>query len=73
MEFDYINRVFHQIASKHTQLALNVNNIELAKRQGINEKVVRRLLDLDHVSRIVRLETALENFDIQTHFLVSAG
>lgn len=44
----------------------NVNNVELAKRLGVNEKVVRRLLDLDHISRIDRLETALKHFEI-TH------
>jgi len=43
----------------------NVNNVELAKRLGVNEKVVRRLLDLDHISRIDRLETALEYFGIE--------
>ncbi len=43
----------------------NVTNVELAKRMGVNEKVIRRLLDLDHVSRIDRLETALDNFGIQ--------
>ena len=43
----------------------NVNNVELAKRLGVNEKVVRRMLDLDHISRIDRLETALEHFGIE--------
>jgi len=48
----------------------NVNNVELAKRMGVNEKVVRRLLDPDHVSRIDRLETALEHFEIQLQLSV---
>jgi antitoxin HicB len=48
----------------------NVNNVELANRLGVNEKVVRRLLDLDHVSRIDRLETALEHFEIQIQLSV---
>ncbi len=43
----------------------NVNNVELAKRLRVNEKVIRCLLDLDHISRIDRLETALEHFGIQ--------
>jgi antitoxin HicB len=43
----------------------NVNNVELAKRLGVNEKVVRRLLDLDHISRIDRLEAALRHFEIE--------
>ncbi len=42
-----------------------VNKVELAKRLAVNEKVIRRLLDLDHVSRIDRLETALGYFGIQ--------
>jgi antitoxin HicB len=48
----------------------NVNNVELAERLGVNEKVVRRLLDLDHISRIDRLETALQHFDIQLQLSV---
>ena len=48
----------------------NVNNVELAKHLGVNEKVVRRLLDLDHISRIDRLETALEHFEIQLQLSV---
>jgi antitoxin HicB len=48
----------------------NVNNVELSKRLGVNEKVVRRLLDLDHISRIDRLETALEYFGIQLQLSV---
>ena len=43
----------------------NVSNVELAKRLGVNEKVVRRLLDLDHISRIDRLEAALGHFGIE--------
>ena len=48
----------------------NVNNVELARRLGVNEKVIRRLLDLDHVSRIDRLEIALEQFGIQLQLSV---
>jgi len=43
-------------------LALSANhtsNVDLAKRLNVTEKVVRRLLDLDHASRIDRLEAAL--------------
>ena len=32
----------------------------LAVRLGINEKIVRRLLSLDHISRIDQLETAVK-------------
>ena len=48
----------------------NVNNVELAGRLGVNEKVVRRLLDLAHISRIDRLETALDHFEIQLQLSV---
>jgi antitoxin HicB len=48
----------------------NVNNVELAKRLGVNEKVVRRMLDLDHISRIDRLETALAHFEIELQLSV---
>lgn len=47
-----------------------VTNIELAERLGINEKVVRRLLDLDHMSRIDRLESALRLFDVKLQLSV---
>jgi antitoxin HicB len=36
-----------------------ITNVELAGRLGVNEKVVRRLLDPDHRCRIDRLEEAL--------------
>lgn len=38
----------------------NMSKVGLAELLDVNEKVVRRLLDLDHVSRIDRLESALE-------------
>ena len=36
-----------------------VTNVELARKLGVSEKVARRLRDLDHPSRIDRLEAAL--------------
>lgn len=36
-----------------------ISNVELARRLDVDEKAVRRLLDLDHPSRIDRLEEAL--------------
>jgi len=36
-----------------------LSNVELADRLGVNEKVVRRMLDPDHRSRIDRLENVL--------------
>jgi len=41
----------------------NMTNVSLAKELGVSEKVIRRLLDLDHVGRIDRLEDALAFFD----------
>ena len=41
-------------------LSINkISNVEFAEQLGVTEKVVRRLLDLDHSSRIDRLENAL--------------
>jgi antitoxin HicB len=36
-----------------------VTNVELARRLGISEGAVRRLVDLDHRSHIGQIETAL--------------
>jgi antitoxin HicB len=41
----------------------NMTNVRLAQELGVSEKVIRRLLDLDHVSRIDRLEEALAFFN----------
>jgi len=38
----------------------NVSNVELARALRVNEKVIRRMLDPDHRSRIDRLENALD-------------
>ncbi len=48
----------------------NMSNVALAKQLGVNEKIVRRLLDLDHVSRIDRLESALKYFSLQLELSV---
>ena len=42
-----------------------MSNVTLAEHMGVTEKIIRRLLDLDHVSRIDRLESALAYFDLQ--------
>ena len=42
-----------------------MSNVTLAENMGVTEKIIRRLLDLDHVSRIDRLESALAYFDLQ--------
>ncbi len=49
---------------------LSMSNVTLAERLGVDEKIVRRLLDLDHVSRIDRLETALEYLGLQLELSV---
>lgn len=48
-----------KLALATVMAAEGVSNVELARRLGVNEKVVRRLLDLDHVNQINRLEEAL--------------
>lgn len=37
-----------------------VNNSELARRLGVRETVVRRMLDPDHHTKSEKLQTALE-------------
>ena len=41
-----------------------VSNVDLAQQLGVNEKVVRRMLDPDHRSRIDRLEDALDRLGL---------
>ena len=48
-----------KLALATVMAAEEVSNVALARRLGVNEKVVRRLLDLDHASQIDRLEEAL--------------
>ena len=50
---------------------VNMSNVVLAERLGVNEKIVRRLLDLDHVSRIDRLESALRYFGLQAELSIT--
>ncbi len=39
---------------------LKINNSELARKLGLTEAVVRRMLDPDHATRTAKLEAALE-------------
>lgn len=39
--------------------AADVSNVDLAKRLGVTEAVVRRLVDLDHASKIESIQAAL--------------
>jgi len=41
-------------------LQRNVNNTELAKRLGVSETVVRRMLDPEHATKPEKLQAALE-------------
>jgi len=50
---------------------ISMSNVALAEHLGVNEKIIRRLLDLDHVSRIDRLESALEFFGLQLELSVT--
>ena len=36
-----------------------VSNVELARRLGVRETVVRRMLDPDHATKSIRIEAAL--------------
>ena len=49
---------------------LSISNVTLAECLGVDEKIVRRLLDLDHISRIDRIETALECLGLQLELSV---
>lgn len=53
--------VFHsaKLALLTAMIEAGVTNVELARKLNVSEKVARRLRDLDHVSRIDRLEAAL--------------
>ena len=43
----------------------NINNSELARRLGVTETVVRRLVDPDHASRIERVQGALTALGVE--------
>ncbi|MBE7381267.1 MAG: hypothetical protein F6J95_007635 [Leptolyngbya sp. SIO1E4] len=46
----------------------NLSNIELADKLGVDEKTVRRMLDLDHATKIGVIESALRNiFNYHLH------
>ncbi len=49
-----------------------LTNVQLAHMLNVNEKVVRRLLDPDHVSRIEKLESALACFNQRLDVAVRA-
>ena len=51
-----------KIALRREMRAHGVNNSELARRLGVAENHVRRLVDLDHRSRIDDVERALKAF-----------
>jgi len=47
-----------------------VSNVGLARRLGVTEKVVRRMLDPDHRCRIDRLEDALDQLGLSLEVMV---
>ena len=47
-----------------------ISNVDLAQQLGVNEKVVRRMLDPDHRSRIDRLEDALNCLGVRVELTV---
>ena len=54
-----------KLALALAMLEANMSNVALAECLGVSEKAVRRLLDLDHISRIDRVESALAYFGLQ--------
>jgi antitoxin HicB len=48
-----------KLALLTAMIEAGVTNVELARKLSVSEKVARRLRDLDHPSRIDRLEAAL--------------
>jgi antitoxin HicB len=42
-----------------------ISNVELARRLGVTENVVRKLLDLDHRSHIGQVEAALAKLGVR--------
>lgn len=51
-----------KIALHHAMVEADISNSELARRMGISETIIRRLLDLDHASKIERIADALDHF-----------
>ena len=64
MGFEYVYLSFI-LAIRAYMSDSGMSNVTLAEHMGVTEKIIRRLLDLDHVSRIDRLESALAYFDLQ--------
>lgn len=48
-----------KLALRETMRSQRVNNSELARRLGVNERVVRRMLDPDHATKADRIQNAL--------------
>jgi len=48
-----------KLALYQTMREQKISNVELSKRLGVTEAVVRRLLDPDHSSKIEKVESAL--------------
>jgi len=47
-----------------------VTNVDLARRLGVTEKVIRRMLDPDHRCRIDRLEDAIDKLGLSLELTV---
>jgi antitoxin HicB len=62
-----------KLALAATLAELGLSKTAFARRLGVTEKVVRRLLDLDHASRIERLEQALGLLDRRLEVSVRSG
>jgi len=62
-----------KLALAQAMLDEGVSNVALAKRLGVTEAVVRRLLDLDHQSHIGRVEKALAELGRKLEIRVKAA
>lgn len=49
-----------KLALHQTKLSARLTNVQLAQRLGVNEKEIRRLLDVTHNSRIAQVQAALQ-------------
>jgi antitoxin HicB len=62
-----------KLALAQAMMDVGVSNVALAKRLGVTEAVVRRLLDLDHRSHIGQVEKALAELGRRLEVRVKAA
>ena len=62
-----------KLALAQAMMDERISNVALAKRLGVTEAIVRRLLDLDHRSHIGRVEQALKKLGKRLQISVKAA